>query len=72
MGPDQHSRITDSSIRAILGTSLVVQNPPSNAGHVGSIPGGETKIPCATEQLSLQVATREKPAHPNKRPRMTQ
>ena len=50
----------------------VVQNLPSNAGHVGSIPGGETKIPCATERLSLQDTTREKPAHSNKRPRMTQ
>ena len=31
----------------------VVQNLPCNAGDVGSIPGGDTKIPRASEQLSL-------------------
>ena len=30
----------------------VVKNPPSNAGDVGSIPGGGTKIPYAAGQLS--------------------
>ena len=39
------------------GTSLVVQllldqNPPSNAGDAGSIPGQGTKIPHAVGQLS--------------------
>ena len=31
----------------------MVQNLPCNAGDVGSIPGGDTKIPRASEQLSL-------------------
>ena len=31
----------------------VVENPPSNAGDVGSILGGGTKIPHAAGQLSL-------------------
>ena len=43
----------------------VVGNPPSNAGAVGSIPGGGTKIPHAAGQLSLHASTREKPAHHN-------
>ena len=30
----------------------VVKNPPCNAGDAGSIPGQETKISHATEQLS--------------------
>ena len=30
----------------------VVKNPPCNAGDTGLIPGQETKIPHATEQLS--------------------
>ena len=32
-----------------------VKNPPSNAGDVGSIPGGGTKIPHAGGQLSLRA-----------------
>ena len=31
----------------------VIRNPPASAGDVGSIPGLETRTPCATEQLSL-------------------
>ena len=31
----------------------VVKNPPSSAGYVGSIPGQGTKIPHASEQISL-------------------
>ena len=30
----------------------VVKNPPCSAGNMGSIPGGETKIPYAVEQLN--------------------
>ena len=30
----------------------MIQNPPSNAGNVGSIPGQETKMPHAEGQLS--------------------
>ena len=37
----------------------VVENPPSNAGDVGSLPGRGTKIPHATGQLSLCAATTE-------------
>ena len=29
----------------------MVKNPPPNSGDVGSIPGMETKIPYAAEQL---------------------
>ena len=36
---------------------LVVENPPSNAGDLGSIPGQETRIAYAMEQLSLCTAT---------------
>ena len=36
---------------------LEVKNLPSNAGDEGLIPGGGTKIPQATTQLSLQVTT---------------
>ena len=32
---------------------LMVKNLPSNAGHVGSIPGQGTMIPHDTRQLSL-------------------
>ena len=39
----------------------VVKNPPSNAGDMGSIPGGGTKIPHATGQLSPCTTTGEKP-----------
>ena len=38
---------------------LVVKNLPWNAGDVGSIPGGGTKIPHAAEQLNLLAATTE-------------
>ena len=48
----------------------VVKNPPCNAGDLGSIRGWGTKIPHATEQLSLHVATRES-THHNERSRMT-
>ena len=41
----------------------VVKNPPSNAGDVGSIPGGGTKIPHATGQLSLCATTTEPVRH---------
>ena len=35
----------------------VINNPPCNAGCVGSIPGGGTKIPPAEKQLSPGAAT---------------
>ena len=38
----------------------MVKNPPCNAGDLGSIPGWGTKIPQATEPLS--VCTTEDPA----------
>ena len=37
----------------------MVNNPPSNAGDVGLIPGGGTKIPHAAGQLSPCATTRE-------------
>ena len=37
----------------------MVKNPPSNAGHMGSIRDQGTKIPRATGQLSLRVTTAE-------------
>ena len=37
----------------------VVKNLPSSVGDVGSIPSQRTKIPCATGQLNLYVATTE-------------
>ena len=37
----------------------VVKNLTSSAGDMGSIPGRGTKIPHATEQLSLSASTRE-------------
>ena len=42
--------------------SPVINNPPSNAGDVGLIPGRGTKIPHATEQLSQNTVTAE-PSH---------
>ena len=39
--------------------SLVVKNPPCSARDLGSIPGRSTKIPRATEQLSLRGTKRE-------------
>ena len=41
----------------------MVRNPPSNAGHMGSIPSQGTKIPHAAGRLSLHATARE-PAHP--------
>ena len=35
----------------------VVKNLPSNAGDMGSVPGGGTKIPHAVGQLSPWAAT---------------
>ena len=52
---------------------LVVKNPPSEAGDMGSIPARGTKVPCATWQLSLCATTRalacrnENPAQPKKK-----
>ena len=40
----------------------VVENPSSNAGDVGWIPGQGTKIAHAMMQLSLRATTREKPS----------
>ena len=40
-----------------------VKNLPSNAGDEGLIPGGGTKIPQATGQLSLQVTTTRPRSH---------
>ena len=33
----------------------MVENPPSNAGDTGSVPGQATKIPHATRQLALHT-----------------
>ena len=44
-----------------IGTSPVVKNLACSAGDVSSIPGGGSKIPRASEQLTLHV-TREDPA----------
>ena len=41
----------------------VIKNPPCNAGRVGSIPGGGTKIPPAKKQLSLGAATTDLEHH---------
>jgi len=35
-----------------------VKTPPSKEGDTGSIPGKETKIPHATGQITLHVATK--------------
>ena len=40
------------------GTSLVVQNLPSDTGHLCSISGQGTKIPHAMEQLSPHATTK--------------
>ena len=37
----------------------VVKNPPCDAENTGSIPGQETNIPHASEQLSLSAITIE-------------
>ena len=42
----------------------MVKNLPSKVGDAGSIPGGGTKIPCATGQLSPRATTTES-AHLN-------
>ena len=39
---------------------LVVKNPPSNAGAVGSTPGWGTKIPHAAGQLRLHALERSR------------
>ena len=41
----------------------VVENPPCNAGDAGLIPGQETKIPHAAEQLSPHTTTKESMGH---------
>ena len=41
----------------------VVKNPPSNAGDVGSTPGGGTKVPHAARQLSPRATTKEPACH---------
>ena len=41
----------------------MVKNPPCNAGNVGSIPAGGTKIPYAAGQLSPRAITRESMCH---------
>ena len=48
--------------------SLVVENPPSNAGDTSSISGQGTKIPHAVGQLSPCMATTEPPGHCNEEP----
>ena len=45
----------------------MVKTPPYNAGDTGSIPGQRTKIPHATEQLSLHTV-RTEPKHSRARP----
>ena len=40
-----------------------VKNPPSNAGDVALIPSRGTKIPHASQQLSLSAATTEPTGH---------
>ena len=37
----------------------MVKSPPSSAGDAGSIPGGGTRVPHATGQLSQRAATTE-------------
>ena len=41
----------------------VVKNPPSNAGDLGSIPGGGTSIPHASGQLNSCTAITEPVRH---------
>ena len=45
-----------------------VKNLPSNAGHMGSIPGQGTKIPHAMGQLSPHTATKKIPHAATKTP----
>ena len=49
----------------------VVENPPSNAGDAGLIPGQGTKIPHAAGQLSPRTTTTE-PVRLNKRAHVPQ
>ena len=49
-------------LRDFLGGPLV-RNPPSNAGNVGVIPGGGTKIPHAAGKLSPCATTTEPACH---------
>ena len=49
----------------------MIKNTPCNAGNMGLIPGRGTKIPDASEQLSLLTATRESKDH-KERSHMTQ
>ena len=51
------------STRGDLPGSPMVKNVPSNTGDVGLIPGRETKIPRAMEQLSPGTATPESTHH---------
>ena len=43
--------------------SPVVKNLPCNAGNVGLIPGQDSKIPYAMNQLSLRTTTSEFECH---------
>ena len=49
----------------------MVENPPSNVGDMGLIPGQGTKIPHAVGQLSPCAATTE-PADHNQKARVPQ
>jgi len=63
VGSRIHSMFSEkTSLRAVSGDfpgGLVVKNPSSSAGDVGSIPGQGTRIPHATEQVSPCTATEE-------------
>ena len=50
----------------------MVENPLSNAGDEGLIPGGGTKIPHAAVLLSPHATTREKPTRRNEEPTLQQ
>ena len=52
------SNLRENTFRDFPG-GLVIKNPPSNAGHRGSIPGWGTKIPHAAGQLSPRATTTE-------------
>ena len=55
-------RLSSSSSRDFPGSS-VVKNLPCNSEDAGSIPGWETKIPHALEQLSSRTRTTESTHH---------
>ena len=59
--------LVEISLNGDFPDGLLVKNPPSNAGDMGSIPGWGTKIPHAMGQRGLHTPTREAPAPP-KRP----